>query len=49
MSGVEEWAVALEAADARYHNFAGRLKELAGSCKTKALLALVNQCRGEKI
>ncbi|HCE68449.1 MAG TPA: hypothetical protein DER40_13330 [Geobacter sp.] len=49
MLGVEEWATALEAGDARYHNFAGRLKELAGSCKTKALLALVNQCRGEII
>jgi len=49
MLGVEEWATALDACDSRYHNFAGRLKELAGSCKTRAVLALVNQCRGEDI
>ncbi|MDU0458383.1 MAG: ATP-binding protein [Geobacteraceae bacterium] len=49
MLGVDEWATALEARDSSYHNFAGRLKELAGSCKTRAVLALVNQCRGEEI
>jgi signal transduction histidine kinase/CheY-like chemotaxis protein len=49
MQGVEEWATKLEARDARYHIFAGRLKELAGSFRTKAVLALVNRCRGEQI
>lgn len=49
MLGVEGWAARLEERDARYHNFSGRLKELAGSFKTKAVLALVKRCRGEDI
>jgi len=49
MLGVERWATGLEARDTRYHNFAGKLKELAGSFRTKAVLALVKQCRGEEI
>lgn len=49
MHGVEQWAADLEKRDARYRMFAGRLKELAGSFKTKAVLALVKQCRGETI
>jgi CheY-like chemotaxis protein len=49
MLGVERWAARLEEQDSRYRNFAGRLKELAGSFRTKAVLALVKQCRGEQI
>lgn len=49
MQGVEQWATGLEQRDARYRMFAGRLKDLAGSFKTKAVLALVKQCRGETI
>lgn len=47
MLGVERWADALLERDARYRAFAGKLKELAGSFRTKAVLALVNRCRGE--
>lgn len=49
MLGVERWAAALEERDARFRNFSGRLKELAGSFKTKAVLKLVKQCRGEVV
>ena len=49
MLGVERWAAELGSRDARYRNFAGRLKELAGSFRTKAVLELVKRCRGEKI
>jgi hypothetical protein len=49
MLGVESWAARLEERDARYRNFAGKLRELARSFKTKAVLALVKQCRGEEI
>jgi CheY-like chemotaxis protein len=48
MQGVEQWALGLEKKDARYRIFAGKLRELAGSFKTKAVLALVKQCRGEE-
>jgi flagellar biosynthesis regulator FlbT len=49
MQGVELWATELEKRDECYRNFAGRLKELAGSFKTKAVLALVKRCCGEEI
>ena len=49
MHGVERWAEGLEMRDARYSKFAGSLKELAGSFKTKAVLGLVKRCRGEEI
>ncbi|MDA8428403.1 MAG: ATP-binding protein [Geobacteraceae bacterium] len=49
MRGVEEWAAGLEQQDVRYRNFAGRLKELAGSFRTRAVLALVKRCRGEEL
>jgi hypothetical protein len=49
MLGVERWATRLAEQDIRYRNFAGRLKELAGSFRTKAVLALVKRCRGEEI
>lgn len=49
MLGVESWATELAERDARYRNFAGRLKELAGSFRTKAILELVKRCRGEEI
>ncbi|MFZ2949469.1 MAG: ATP-binding protein, partial [Desulfuromonadaceae bacterium] len=49
MQGVERWAADLEAQDARYRNFAGRLKNLAVNFKTKAVLALVKRCRGEDL
>lgn len=48
MQGIEQWAAGLEKRDARYRVFAGRLKDLAGSFKTKAVLAMVKQCRGEE-
>jgi signal transduction histidine kinase/FixJ family two-component response regulator len=48
MLGVERWAAGLEERDSRYRNLAGKLKELAGSFRTKAVLALVKQCRGEQ-
>jgi CheY-like chemotaxis protein len=47
MLGVERWADELLAQDDRYRTFVGKLKELAGSFRTKAVLALVNRCRGE--
>lgn len=49
MQGVEQWAGELGARDVRYRNFAGRLKELAGSFRTRAVLTLVKRCRGEGI
>lgn len=49
MLGVEHWANKLVTRDDRYLNFAMRLKGLAGSFKTKALLALVIKKRGEDI
>ena len=49
MQGVEGCASRLEERDVRYRNFSGRLKELAGSFKTKAVLALVKRCRGAEI
>lgn len=47
--GVERWAAGLDERDARYRIFSGRLKELAGSFRTRAILALVKRCRGEEI
>lgn len=49
MLGVEQWAAGLEARDTRYRGFAGRLKELAMSFRTKDVLALAKRCRGEKL
>jgi signal transduction histidine kinase len=49
MQGIERWAAALEERDSRYCNLSGRLKELAGSFRAKAVMALVKQCRGEEI
>jgi hypothetical protein len=49
MLGVESWAARLEEQDARYRNFSGRLRELARSFRTKAVLKLVKRCRGEVI
>jgi CheY-like chemotaxis protein/anti-sigma regulatory factor (Ser/Thr protein kinase) len=46
---IERWADELAKRDARYRAFAGKLKDLAGSFKTKAILALVKQCSGEEI
>jgi len=47
MIRISEWATALEAENSDYSNFAGRLRELAGGFKAKAILALVEQCLGE--
>ncbi len=49
MLEVEHWADELVRRDVRYLDFAMRLKELAGSFKTKAILALVIKKRGEDI
>lgn len=47
MLKIEAWATALEARSSIYHCFAGKLRELAGGFKTKAILALVEQYRGD--
>lgn len=47
MLGVERWAASLEERDPGYRTFCGLLKELAEGFKTKAVLALVKQIRGE--
>lgn len=47
MLKIEAWATALEARHSKCRGFADRLRELAGGFKTKAILALVEQCRGE--
>jgi len=46
MLEIEAWATALEAQNGAYRCFAERLRELAKAFKTKAILALVEQCRG---
>jgi len=46
MLEIEAWATALEAQDTTYRCFAERLRELAKAFKAKAILALVEQCRG---
>ncbi|NTW88280.1 MAG: response regulator, partial [Desulfobulbaceae bacterium] len=47
MQEIEKWANDLEAGNQIYSCFAVRLRELAGGFKTKAILALVEQYRGE--
>ena len=46
MLEIEAWATGLEARDNTYRCFADRLRELAKAFKAKAILALVEQCRG---
>jgi CheY-like chemotaxis protein len=46
MLKIEAWASELEARDARFSCFAARLHELAGGLKAKAVLEMVEQCRG---
>ena len=48
MLKIEAWAAALEAKNGTYRCFAGRLRELAKGFKAKAILALVEQCRGDE-
>ena len=48
MLKIEAWAAELELKDARFRNFAEKLRELAGGFKTRALLALVEQYREGK-
>jgi signal transduction histidine kinase/DNA-binding NarL/FixJ family response regulator len=47
MLKIEAWVSELEAKNGNYRCFADRLRELAGGFKTKAILALVEQCRGD--
>jgi CheY-like chemotaxis protein len=47
MSKIESWADQLETRDVIYKSFAGKLRELARGFKAKALLALVEQYRGD--
>jgi signal transduction histidine kinase/DNA-binding NarL/FixJ family response regulator len=47
MQKIENWANKLEAGDQKYRCFAWKLCELAGGFKTKAILALVEQYRGD--
>ncbi|EKD36276.1 MAG: integral membrane sensor hybrid histidine kinase [uncultured bacterium] len=48
MLKIEAWATALEARNGTYRCFADRLRDLARGFKTKAILALVEQCRGDE-
>ncbi|HBA90164.1 MAG TPA: diguanylate cyclase [Geobacter sp.] len=43
MQGIRSWAAKLEERDPKYSRFAGKLLELAGSFKAKAILVLVQQ------
>lgn len=47
MLGVEQWANRLATLNPDYFAFAEKLKQLAGGFKTKAVLRLVKQSRGE--
>ena len=47
MLKIDEWATELEAGDQIYRGFAGKLRDLAGGFKTRAILAMVEQYRGE--
>ena len=47
MLKIERWATELEDRDQIYRNFAAKLRELAGGFKTKAILTLVEQYRGD--
>ena len=47
MLKIEAWANELEARDNKFCCFADTLRELAGGFKAKALLALVEQYRGD--
>ncbi|HXE97863.1 MAG TPA: ATP-binding protein [Dongiaceae bacterium] len=46
MLRIEKWATELEARDQIYRCFAGKLLELAGGFKTRAIVALAEQYRG---
>jgi CheY-like chemotaxis protein len=43
MRKIRAWATALEERDSRYGRFAGKLRELAGGFKAKAILALIEE------
>ena len=43
MQGIRSWAAKLEEREPEYSRFAGRLRDLAGSFKAKAILELVEQ------
>lgn len=47
MLKIEAWATELEARDHTYWYFAEKLRELAGGFKSRAILALVEQYRGD--
>jgi CheY-like chemotaxis protein len=47
MLQIEKWSIELEAGNHSYSCFAGKLRELARCFKTKAILALVKQLRGD--
>lgn len=49
MMKIVHWSATLEAGDQKYRGFAERLRELAGGFKTKAILALAEQYRGDGI
>ncbi len=40
---IQAWAIKLEESNPRYQRFAGKLRELAGSYRTKDILALLNE------
>jgi CheY-like chemotaxis protein len=48
MRKIQAWATALEERDDRFSRFAGRLRELAGGYKAKAILALIEPHRGKE-
>lgn len=47
MLKIEKWAADLEAGDQTYRGFAEKLRELAGGFKARAIVALVEQYRGD--
>ena len=48
MLKIEAWANELESGNIIYKSFAAKLRELAGGFKTKAILALVKEYRGDR-
>jgi signal transduction histidine kinase/CheY-like chemotaxis protein len=46
MRRIQAWATDLEAGDSRFSRFAGKLRELAGGYKAKAILALIEDNKG---
>ena len=48
MQNIAAWATELEAGNHNYRRFAEKLRDLVGGFKTKAILALAKQYRGDR-